>query len=150
MDDILEFQGLYRYLSNFWLVKVKLDGLEYPSVEHAFQAAKTLDNQQREEIRTVQSPAEAKKLGRKVTLRNGWEDMKIKVMTDLVRQKFNIEPWGSMLVATGDRKLVHGNYWEDYEFGVCKGRGKNHLGKILTKIRKTLAKKFTNEDISNY
>src|SRR5690242_10753270 len=123
MDDVLEFQGFYRFLSNFWPVKVELDGLEYPSVEHAFQAAKTLLPQEREQIRLVSNPGEARKLGRKVTLRDGWEDIKIKVMTDLVKQKFDIEPWGSMLVATGDRKLIHGNYWEDYEFGVCKGKG---------------------------
>lgn len=142
MSDILEFEGNYRFLSNFWPSKVVLDGKEYPSVEHAFQAAKTLDDQQREEIRLSKSPADAKKLGRKVTLRDGWEDMKIKVMTDLVKQKFNQEPWGSMLVATGERKLVEGNWWRDEFWGVCQGVGQNHLGKILMKVRKQLAKKL--------
>jgi len=82
--DILEFEGTYRFLSNFWPVKVELDGLEYPSVEHAFQAAKTLDAREREKIRLAKSPADAKKLGRAVTLREGWEEMKIKVMTTTI------------------------------------------------------------------
>lgn len=39
---ISEFQGQYRFLSNFWPAVVQLDGIYYPTVEHAYQAAKTL------------------------------------------------------------------------------------------------------------
>ncbi len=42
------------------------------------------------------------------------------------------------LLATGDRKLVEGNTWGDTFWGVCRGNGKNHLGKILMKIRAEL------------
>lgn len=37
------FSGEYRFLSNFYLAEVELDGEVYPTVEHAFQAAKSPD-----------------------------------------------------------------------------------------------------------
>jgi len=40
-----------------------------------------------------------------------------------------------MLLQTGDEELIEGNKWGDRFWGVCKGKGKNNLGKILMKIR---------------
>ena len=37
------FTGDYHFLSNFAASKVELDGVEYKSVEHGYQAAKTLN-----------------------------------------------------------------------------------------------------------
>ena len=45
------------YLSNFWPARVMLDGVEYPSTEHAYQAAKTLDKVTRERIRQIETRA---------------------------------------------------------------------------------------------
>lgn len=47
---INSFMGKYRFLSNFWPCKVIFNGLEYPSTEHAYQAAKTLNPEERYEI----------------------------------------------------------------------------------------------------
>ena len=44
---INEFQGDYRFLSNFHPAEVEMDGIKYPSVEHAYQAAKSLDKDER-------------------------------------------------------------------------------------------------------
>lgn len=142
LDDkpIDEFSGIYRWLSNFWSVNVELDGAIYPSVEHAYQAAKTTDLKEREAIRLAASPGEAKKLGNKVTLRDQWDTMRLKVMRKLLKQKFSIEPWRSMLIATKNRKLIEGNYWRDTYWGVCNGVGENHLGKLLMKLRSQLQK----------
>ena len=41
--DVTEFQGEYRFLSNFWPAQVVFEGVTYPTSEHAYQAAKTLD-----------------------------------------------------------------------------------------------------------
>lgn len=46
-QKIDSFNGKYRFLSNFYPVKVKLDGVTYDSVEHAYQAAKTIDKEER-------------------------------------------------------------------------------------------------------
>lgn len=41
MKIIAKFEGNYRFLSNFSPCFVKLDGVTYPSIENAYQAAKT-------------------------------------------------------------------------------------------------------------
>jgi predicted NAD-dependent protein-ADP-ribosyltransferase YbiA (DUF1768 family) len=39
------------------------------------------------------------------------------------------------LTATGHRKIIEGNYWGDTFWGVCKGIGENHMGKIIMQTR---------------
>lgn len=139
MTGILGFFEEYRFLSNFYAAVVELDGLEYSSTEHAYQAAKTLDPAEREVIRTSKKFNEAKRLGKKVTLRPDWEQIKFQVMEDLVRQKFTKhEHLKTMLLETGEQYLEEANNWGDKVWGTCKGVGHNHLGKILMKIREEL------------
>src|SRR4051812_4790441 len=85
---IAEFQGPYRFLSNFWPADVKFEGITYPSVEHAYQSAKTLDMSERRRIAALATPADAKREGRKLQLRSDWETAKFEVMEQCVRYKF--------------------------------------------------------------
>ena len=39
------------------------------------------------------------------------------------------------LLSSGSVHLIEGNDWNDREWGVCNGEGKNKLGKILMRIR---------------
>lgn len=134
---ITRFRDDYRFLSNFWLVSITLDGVTYPSVEHAYQASKTLDKSQREKMLSM-TPGQAKRYGRKVSIRSNWEDIKIEVMQRLVEQKFSKDPLKSMLLRTGNEELKENNYWGDTFWGVCNEVGENHLGKILMKVREEL------------
>lgn len=134
--NIHGFFGEYRFLSNFWPCEVTYDGKRYPSVEHAYQAAKTLDEAERTSIRKAGSAGEAKKLGRRVTMRKDWENVKVGVMRDLVTQKFTNDPdLKARLAATRGRYLEETNTWGDVFWGVCRGRGKNTLGHILMDVR---------------
>lgn len=138
---IEKFRGKYRFLSNFWPAVVALDQYQYPTVEHAYQAAKTLDQAMRRKIRQTEKPGQTKKLGRKVEMRPDWEQIKLQVMEDLVRQKFTRHPeLGAQLIATGDAEIQEGNTWGDRFWGVDAktGEGENHLGRILMKIRDEL------------
>jgi len=136
---IREFQGKYRFLSNFFPSPVAMDGKEYPSVEHAYQAAKTLDKDRREVIRQQETPGRAKRAGQRAPLRKDWDEVKLRVMEILVRRKFKShDNLKKRLLATGDEELIEGNTWNDTFWGVCRGRGQNHLGKILMKIREEL------------
>ena len=47
IDHISSFTGDYSFLSNFHPAEVSLDDINYPSVEHAYQAAKTLNKEER-------------------------------------------------------------------------------------------------------
>ncbi len=133
------FQGEYRWLSNFQAVDVVFDGETYPSTEAAYQAAKTMNIDDRRIIRDAPTPGKAKKIGMTVTLRPDWEVVKVAVMTDLVRQKFTNNPeLRAKLLATGDQELIEGNDWSDRFWGVCDGVGENWLGKITMMIRAEL------------
>ena len=90
-QPIDKFQGKYRFLSNFWMCPngIQLDDYIYPSTEHAYQAAKTLYDFERLEILRAKKPGEAKRLGKKVTMREDWDDVKVNIMRGLLRQKFS-------------------------------------------------------------
>ena len=133
---ISSFRDEYFFLSNFYPVEIKLDGIVYPNAETAFQAQKTLDVEERRKFSMLKNPVQAKRLGRKVKLRDDWEEVKLDIMTEVVSQKFLQHPHLiEMLLQTGDEELVEGNKWGDRFWGVCKDKGENHLGKILMKIR---------------
>lgn len=136
------YEGIYgffdknHFLSNFHPSPVTLDGELYPTVEHAYQAAKTFDPAERERIRTAPHPGQAKKLGRRVSLRADWDSAKIAVMLKLLRQKFADVDLRAKLMDTKDLYLEETNYWNDRYWGCCpQGNGKNMLGKMLMYIR---------------
>ncbi len=81
-DDrpILAFAGDHVFLSNFYYSPVHWEGVSYPTVEHAFQAAKTFDPEERRRVRAASSPAGAKRIGRRVTLRKDWESVKVSIV----------------------------------------------------------------------
>lgn len=135
---IVEFQGEHRWLSNFWPAPVLMDGTSYPSVEHAYQAAKTLDFAERRRIRECATPGEAKRAGRRVTVRSDWERAKVPIMRDLLRAKFVHSDLRRCLLATGTEQLVEGNRWGDTFWGVCRDVGQNWLGRLLMEIREEL------------
>lgn len=135
---ITSFRGEHAFLSNFTYCNVEFEGLTYPSTEHAFQAAKTLNEQERKDIQQLKTPAESKAAGKKIKLRADWETVKFDVMEDLLRKKFNQPKFAEKLLATLDEELVEGNWWGDTVFGVYNGVGQNMLGKLLMKIRKEL------------
>lgn len=116
-DLIAGFAGPWRGLSNFALTEVWLDGVAYSTVEHAFQAAKTLLPHERELVRQARTPGEAKRLGRRVTLRPDWESVKHAVMADLLAQKFARPRAEAVLLATGEAALIELNVWGDRHWG---------------------------------
>lgn len=132
---ISEFSGPNRFLSNFYPVTVEIGGLEFSTVEHAFQAMKTLDQEARYAIKIQKTPGDAKRMGRVVKIRRDWEQVKDDVMFELLKQKFEQKDLTEKLLATGEEELVEGNTWGDTYWGVCKGKGENKLGKLLMKVR---------------
>jgi ribA/ribD-fused uncharacterized protein len=137
MRTIQSFQGEFRFLSNFHPAPVLYCGKGYPSVENAYQAAKTNNPDRRVAFQTC-TAGQAKKMGRRVGLRPDWESIKLGVMLELLRQKFEHNPLRAMLLETKDATLIEGNTWGDQYWGVCAGVGENHLGKLLMQIRSEL------------
>lgn len=142
-SPITSFSGKYRWLSNFWISPIKTaDGKVWPSAEHLYQAYKTKSRRHRKEILQCGHPSNAKKLGRRIPIRDDWDTIKIDIMKKVVYLKFtqNIE-LQRKLKETGDVDLVEGNYWHDNIWGDCMCnrcksiKGLNYLGNILMDVR---------------
>ena len=141
---IVEFDGEYEFLSNFYHSPFTHDGITYPTNEHFFQAMKTLDIETRKAIAAAPTPGAAKRMGRHVALRPDWEKIKVDVMRLGLILKFTDAELAEKLIATGDEELVEGNWWHDNTWGNChctecsrKG-GRNLLGMLLMEVRKEL------------
>ena len=134
------FSGKYRFLSNFYPSVVIWSSWEWPTVEHAYQAAKSpQDEAYRLACYNAETPGAVKRLGQKCKLRPDWEAKKVQIMRDLVEWKFQQHAeLGNKLLATGSEELIEGNHWGDVFWGVCRGYGENHLGKILMAVRTEL------------
>lgn len=141
-NRIDSFVGKYRFLSNFFPAKVELDGEKYPTVEHAFQAAKSSEFVVRKAIQMAETPGLARSLGRSRMflrdLRLDWERVKVDIMLGLLHQKFSEPIMRSALRDTGDAELVEVNTWGDTFWGVCGGKGENMLGILLMVVREGL------------
>ena len=134
--DITSFDGEYRFLSNFYPCGVLLDGQLYPSVEHAYQAAK-FDLPLRGPFQHLRTAGQAKCFakGMPAERRPDWDLVKVGIMHTLLVQKFSRHDLRAKLLATDPFHLEEGNTWNDTFWGTCNGKGKNHLGLLLMKIR---------------
>ena len=142
--SIRKFEGEYRFLSNFWPAPITdYEGILWPTVEHAYQGAKTLNKREKEGIRNAKTPGYAKRLGKIVTMRPDFNVRRITIMSELVLLKFTQHvSLREKLIATEPQILIEGNWWHDSFWGSCMCQdcniGENHLGKILMNIRTQL------------
>lgn len=143
INVIEEFSGEYRWLSNFEPCKIVFQGIEYPSVEHAYQSAKSDNADWKKECSNVNASAGyIKTKGKTVPLKSNWTDVKIDVMKECLLQKYTQQPYKNKLIETGDTYIQEGNYWNDKFWGVClkTHKGYNFLGLIIMEIRSQLIK----------
>lgn len=141
----VEFVGALAFCSNFCKCPCSYDGVVYPTSEHAFQAAKTLDKSIREQVR-VMDVVEAKRFARTIPLRPNWNEIRVDVMEEILRSKFSNEKFKKMLIETGQKELIEVNYWGDTFWGQCpRGTGDNNLGKLLMKLRSEFIDGFVHE-----
>lgn len=141
MNMIWKFDKKYRWLSNFAPCTIVLNGITYPSVEHAYMSAKSDDVRwylkcTDESIK----PGTIKKLSRGILLVSNWDFIKVEVMRECLNQKFNQDPYKTLLIETGDAFIQEGNFWGDTFWGVDLNTkvGDNRLGKLIMEIREKL------------
>ena len=151
---ITRFEGKYECLRNFAPTPIKTRGVWFPTLEHAYVANKVdlaaeADMLRSEEdvllkIARVETPGKVKRLGRKMAMRHGWDDMKADIMLDLVRWKFCGGILAHVLRGTGDRLIIEGNHHGDDFFGMKivddRLEGRNVLGQCLMIVRDELQK----------
>jgi len=143
IKEIRGFTGEYQCLSIFYPCIVIHGDLVFCNAEAAFQAAKSMSQDERIRFCAMTS-AEAKREGWRVEMRPDWKQVKVDVMRDILLSKFerNADLWLKLL-GTGDAILVEDNAWHDNFWGNCicercrETPGQNMLGKLLMKIRDT-------------
>jgi ribA/ribD-fused uncharacterized protein len=139
---ITEFRGPYRFLSNFWPAEVEWAGFRFPTVEHAYQAAKFVRASETfHAILFSPTATAAKRLGQSPGARRDWDQVRVTVMANLVEQKFTCHTaLRDQLLATHPEVLQEGNTWGDEFWGVDlrTGQGENRLGQLLMAVRERL------------
>jgi ribA/ribD-fused uncharacterized protein len=122
---------------------VVFDGVLYPSTEHAYQAAKTLDPNIRKLFLLV-TASKAKRMAKGIKVREDWNNVKTSVMEELLRQKFAPGTlFAAKLMELKGYDICETNWWHDNFWGSCTcakcaDKGENVLGRLLMKLRDEL------------
>jgi ribA/ribD-fused uncharacterized protein len=132
------------YFSPYTAHAIEIDGTIYPTVEHAYQCARYMDNAVREEIRAAHSPVEAWETSTryKLTQISEFKDetYKLRVMKDLMRMKAEQhEDVRKALLDSGEKLIIKhietyppgDGFWDDGK----NGEGANHMGRMWMEIR---------------
>ena len=146
---INNFKGEYEFLSNFYRCRIYYRRVGFPTVEHAYQASKTLNSKTINIISNLKASqaAKAKRIGgnpKFTTIKEGFNDLRLSIMETLLIQKFGYQSLKDRLLKTEDQQLIESNYWHDNFWGECLCRkcknetGENNLGKLIMKVRSSL------------
>lgn len=144
-EPINEFSGEYGFLSNFFSSPFVVKNTSFPTIEHAYQAFKAKEHKDFERIKNASTPAQAKKMGKRIKRKDNFEVTKIFLMNRLVYEKFTQNlALKNELLNTGKTILIEGNCWHDNLWGDCfcdkckNKQGLNCLGNILMTVRSLL------------
>lgn len=126
---------LFGFLSNFHRYPQVVDGVEFPTNEHYFQAHKALSPEVFDWIASAPSPYLAMKAGRTLRkgkeFRSGWDEIKVEIMLRGLRHKFKDPHLRNRLLATGDA-ILHEDSPTDKFWGK---KGEDWLGRLLMQVR---------------
>ena len=146
-DAILEFRGPYEFLSMHSNYSVQINGLNFPTREHALHYFKTNDPEMREKIRQAPTPNAAKAIGRSVNLRLDWDQIsedviylvnKLGYKNPILRKKI-LETEGRILVEGNDRRSASGDRTDRiWGADLVTGEGLNKLGKVHMRCREEI------------
>lgn len=126
-----------------------LDGKEWLSIEHYFQAMKfeTTSPEYFEKIRQAPDAKKARKMGasRFKKVRDDWKKVRRVVMTRAVYTRSHAHPESAKaLLETGSRKLMENSQY-DYFWGCGRDRrGENTYGQVLMDVREKLRNETKN------
>lgn len=131
-------EGEFGWLANFSPHSFVLDGKEWPSVEHYFQASKFLEESRAEQVRVCHTTREAKALAKMMHAykRIDWYAIRVQVMRSGIEAKFHQNPEiSTLLLETLPRNLIETAWDDDYWGAGPNGQGRNVMGRLLMDLR---------------
>ncbi|MBU6231172.1 NADAR family protein [Patescibacteria group bacterium] len=137
----------YIYFSPYTAHAIDLDGIRYPTVEHAYQCLRYSDPKIRAEISAAKSPVEAWEISTRhkdesdPSFRPNKREMMKKLMRMKMEQHAEVR---KALLDSGDKEIVKhidtyppgDGFWDDGK----NGEGENQMGKIWMELREELKK----------
>ncbi len=140
-DPILFYENTYYSFSNFSSFAIEWKGHFYMTSEHAYHTEKFDDEKLKEEIRQTRSAHDSQKLANlnKDKYRPDWNDIKVSVMKEILREKVNQHPYvKKKLLESEDRLLVEDSWRDDFWGWGPNKDGENYLGKLWMEIREEI------------
>jgi hypothetical protein len=138
---IHDFRRAHAFLSNFYIYPFIYLTTEYPTAEHAWQAAQCADFVEKLSIVSAKTPLIAQRLGAKTRKKPQWEHEALETMQQIIEAKF--QPGTSIsqkLINTDDAIIAFHNRHRDRYLGIWQGKGANYLGRFLMIRRRQLLK----------
>ena len=142
--QIFFYEHEYYVFSNFSSFQLEWKGILWMTSEHAYHSEKFEDNELIEQLKNTRSAHDAMKLAytNKDKYRKDWDDIKLKVMKDILRAKIEQHPYvKKKLLQSGDKELIEDS-WRDSYWGWGPNKdGQNNLGKIWMELRGEILEK---------
>lgn len=132
------FRGPYDFLSNMYEVDITYQGITFPSSEHLYFYQQIPEGWWRNRVLETPHGKVAKKIASnpKCPRISTTKAFKLQCMKRAVWEKFKVPAMQNRLIDTHPTILVEYNWWNDTFWGVCRGEGENHLGRLLMHTRK--------------
>lgn len=151
------FVGDHEWLHNGSAAAIRMGGLIFPTVHHAYLAAKTSDHRIKVQVAAVPYGGQLSSLGTRIVQQPGF--MQPETMMDILKIKFGLTiqdlniltqmKLAKKLIGTGGQTLEFGNHTCDLYWGKChcsrhtidnalepvRCTGENMLGKLLMRAR---------------
>lgn len=126
-------------LDNYAATTLLIDGLPYPTLEHAYQSLKCTDPAGKEAIRNAPTPAQAKHLANNVYGQHKdptWDKVKVERMKFLMTQKFEQHSEvQKTLQQSKPHTIEEASPYDNFWGTGTEGTGKNMIGKLWMEIR---------------
>jgi hypothetical protein len=139
--QIFFYENEFYVFSNFSSFAIEWKGKLYMTSEHVYHSEKYEDEKMKEQIRNCRSAHEALKLAEanKDKCRGDWNEIKLKVMKEILRVKVQQHPYvKKKLIESGDKELIEDS-WRDSYWGWGSNKdGENHLGKLWMEVREEI------------
>lgn len=143
-------EKFYIYFSPYTAHAIEMNGVMYPTLEHAYQCQRYIDPKIIEEIRNARSPVSAWEISSRYKhlqipeFKNA--EHKLEVMKMLMRLKAEQhKEVRNALLESGNLEIVKhivtyppgDGFWDDGE----DGKGLNHIGRLWMQVRADLVQK---------
>ena len=149
IKETYPLEKFYIYFSPYTAHAIEVDGVIFPTTEHAYQCQKYTDKKIIEEIRNAKSPVKARETSQKhkhlqiPEFKNA--EHKLEVTRKLLRLKTEQhEEIRKALLDSGNLQIVKhivtyppgDGFWDDSP----DGKGQNHMGRLWMEIREEIRK----------